>query len=164
MFLWFRLITAFWLLKLTVMFTRGYLISTGLGSSTCDQSSLICFVTNPLNCDNTLNWLCISWKMEPFALCWMKKHKWELQSENTHYSKSKSTEPKRRKLENSETKEKEVKRGWRRKAKKLAIGRQRWFFLSSLNSTGPAFWSPLNSWSTFYRYSFWLDEYLSPQV
>lgn len=30
-------------------------ISTGLGSSTCDHSSLACFVTKPLNFGNTLD-------------------------------------------------------------------------------------------------------------
>jgi len=45
---------ALWVLKLTAVFVRGYHVSTGLGSSTCDQLSLICIITNPLKCDNSM--------------------------------------------------------------------------------------------------------------
>lgn len=75
----------------------------------------------------------------------MKKQDWELQSENTQLLKNKRTKQKRRKLEESKTKEQEIKRGWRGKTK--VITRQTGFFLVS---TGPAFWSPLNSCSIFY--------------
>lgn len=54
-FLCFRLTVVLWVLKMTVMLTHGCHTSTALGRGTCDQSSLVCFVTNPLNFDNALD-------------------------------------------------------------------------------------------------------------